>query len=506
MIPSMAALAIGTIAGPPAKKTCVSSMESAFTIFMDVHFNGPHSLDSVDNVNLLLMLLKLCGVTNTPPHLWCTPEELFARMERLGLVVCNANADWTIKMELLEPFSVKDNYLEDKMRVHNSMFECLQVLKYPYLFVATFDALSQTANFDGSGMNINMTPPKIDYFSKLKPVWKALVKTNGMLLKYAGMIEWKETQWKEMVLSAVKQNCLALQYAGRKLLDDDEFLHEVFLVNGAAIWRAGFTYRFNPKFLLSAAIGIHTTTLSEEDLYKKLRLLYKDDDSDASKVNRFMEQCFTTALSDENVQLLGLDPDSVSADDTITKYVISHCKPLLLAYLQRGDLPQHVYTSDIAFGHRTKAIRPSLTEDKEFVLELVKIDGTNLHVVSDALKGDKHVVLVAANETASAILFMAPALKNDQSFVIKLVEADGLRLKYFDWRWKSDEKVVLTAVRQNGNALSYASRALKNNKDVVTAAVMQDVKALEHASDFIQGDPTIKYLCKGGVHRLHGVT
>ena len=92
MLPSMAALTIGTIPGPPAKKTRVSSMESAFTIFMDVHFNGPHSLDSVDNVNLLLMLLKLCGVTNTPPHLWCTPEELFARMERLGLVVCNANA------------------------------------------------------------------------------------------------------------------------------------------------------------------------------------------------------------------------------------------------------------------------------------------------------------------------------------------------------------------------------------------------------------------------------
>ena len=70
-------------------------------------------------------------------------------------------------------------------------------------------------------------------------------------------------------------------------------------------------------------------------------------------VNRFMEQCFTTALSDENVQLLGLYPDSVSADDTITKYVINHCKPLLLAYLQRGDLPQHVYTPDIAFGNLT---------------------------------------------------------------------------------------------------------------------------------------------------------
>ena len=139
-------------------------------------------------------------------------------------------------MESLEPFSVKDNYLEDKMRVHNSMFECLQVLKYPYLFVATFDETSPTANYDGSGMNINMTPAKIDYFSKLKPVWKALVKTNGMLLKYAGMIKWKETQWKEMVLSAVKQNCLALQYAGRKLLDDNEFLHEALLVNGAAIW------------------------------------------------------------------------------------------------------------------------------------------------------------------------------------------------------------------------------------------------------------------------------
>ena len=360
MIPSMAALTIGTIAGPPAKKTRVSSIEPEFTIFMDVHFDGPHSLDSVDNVNLLLMLLKLCGVTDTPPHLWCTPEELFARMERLGLVVCNANADWTIKMESLEPFSVKDNYLEDKMRVHNSMFECLQVLKYPYLFVATFDALSQTANYDGSGMNINMTAAKIAYFCTLKPVWKALVKTNGMLLKYADMIKWTPTQWKEMVLIAVKQNCLALQYAGRKLLDDNEFLLEALRANGAAFLNLSEEQRRNRDFLLSAAIGIHTTPPSERDLYENLRLPYPGGKSNEDMVEEFVGQCFTDPLRPQIVQQLSLYPDAVLTDDRITKYVIKHCNPLLLSLLQRGLLPTAVYSPDNVYGIMRQAIHHNL--------------------------------------------------------------------------------------------------------------------------------------------------
>ena len=188
MIPSMAALAIGTYTTePPAKMTHVSSIEQPFTTFVNARFNGPHFLDIVGDVNLLLELLKLCGLTKAPGSQICTPHDLFTIMERLGLVVCDANASWPTKMKLLEPFSVEynsqqmlnnasdppsddNNSFEDKMRVHNSMFECLQVLKYPYLFVATFDKDSSTADYDGSGMNNNMTPAKIDYLCKLKPV------------------------------------------------------------------------------------------------------------------------------------------------------------------------------------------------------------------------------------------------------------------------------------------------------------------------------------------------
>ena len=48
----------------------------------------------------------------------------------------------------------------------------------------------------------------------------------------------------------------------------------------------------------------------------------------------------------------------------------------------------------------------------------------------------------------------------------------------------------------------FAYEDLRGDKDVVTAAVTQNVEALEHASVELQGDPTVKYLCNEGVHRL----
>jgi hypothetical protein len=484
MLPSMAALTIGTIPEPPAKTPSMTPPANPpanilLDGFHEVQFTGSHSLDD------LLMLLKACGVTNMSYLQWCTPAILFGLMQTHGLVVCKADAILTTKMESLEPFSVNDNLkqvesrdplqvksFEDKMRVHNSMFACLQVLKYPYLFVAAFDDTSPTANYDGSVMNIKMTPSKIDYFSKLKTVWNALVMTNGMLLKYAAKSKWERPQWEEVVLRAVKQNFQALQYAGSELLADNKFLHKALHENGAVFLMFSEAQQLSPELLLYAARHIHTSPPSQPQLFSNLRFIYDAGKSDHDMVKLFL---------DDVAQEFGFN-------NKITNYVIKECNPVLLACLQRGDLPPIVYRPDQSDGKLFGALNPGLTKNKEFVLELVKKDGTNLQYASDELMRDEHVVLVATNQTARAILSMAPDLQDDKNFLKELLKPDGTRLYYFENKWKRDRDVVTAAVNQNGMALQYARGLLNRDRGLVLAAVNQNGNALRAASETLKGD------------------
>mgnify|MGYP001496676735 CR=1 FL=1 len=55
----------------------------------------------------------------------------------------------------------------------------------------------------------------------------------------------------------------------------------------------------------------------------------------------------------------------------------------------------------------------SLTKDKEFILELVKISGQNLKFAHESLKKDKEIVDAAIAQDESAIQFADKSFKKD---------------------------------------------------------------------------------------------
>jgi hypothetical protein len=102
-------------------------------------------------------------------------------------------------------------------------------------------------------------------------------------------------------------------------------------------------------------------------------------------------------------------------------------------------------------------------DDKEYVLEQVKKDGTTLKYASDRLKDDKAIVLVAVSKNGLALEYASDRLKDNEEIVLATIKQDGVALQYASCRLQNDKRIVLDAVSQNSLALIFASDRLKSN-------------------------------------------
>ena len=139
---------------------------------------------------------------------------------------------------------------------------------------------------------------------------------------------------------------------------------------------------------------------------------------------------------------------------------------------------------------------PALLDDKEFVLALFKICGSNLSVVSPRLRGDTDVVKAAIDACACnsahgyrrVLAYVPRDAQCDRSLVLAAVNKYGTDLEFARDDFKADRSVVTAAVQNDGLALAYANDVLKDDVAVVSKAVLQSPDALLHASPRIQSD------------------
>ena len=123
-------------------------------------------------------------------------------------------------------------------------------------------------------------------------------------------------------------------------------------------------------------------------------------------------------------------------------------------------------------------------DDKNIVIELLKLNGQQLEYVSNRLKRDKEVVYTAINNDSNAFIYADESLFNDKNFILlALTNKDysgynGYDEEYYDHflenlcdAFKDDDEIVLAAVNRCGTNIKHASNRLKNNKDIVLAAI-----------------------------------
>lgn len=145
----------------------------------------------------------------------------------------------------------------------------------------------------------------------------------------------------------------------------------------------------------------------------------------------------------------------------------------------------------IAFGHRVlEACSEALKGDKELVMAALKTDARSLVHCSDALKADKEVVAQAmkvgcvnCSRTIMQLILKqaAPDLQQDPDVLMALINGHGNNLptgpELSKWveslpeKIKSDKEVMMALVKGQGDVLQHASEALKGDTELVMLAV-----------------------------------
>ena len=99
-------------------------------------------------------------------------------------------------------------------------------------------------------------------------------------------------------------------------------------------------------------------------------------------------------------------------------------------------------------------------------------------LASEQLKNDREFMLEAVKLTGRALYYASEQLKNDREFILEAVKLNGYALAYASEQFKNDREIVFEAVKQNGHALAYASEQLRNDREIVVEAVKQNGLAL----------------------------
>jgi Domain of unknown function (DUF4116) len=129
---------------------------------------------------------------------------------------------------------------------------------------------------------------------------------------------------------------------------------------------------------------------------------------------------------------------------------------------------------------------PELQNDKEVVMAAVSQDGHALGYASLALRKDKEVVLAAIRNDPDAFWDADPSLRssNDKDFILQVVSINGLALLDVS-DLKEDHDVLVAAIIQNGEMLQFAPEEMKT-RELVLAAVTSNGLALEYVTHLDQ--------------------
>lgn len=142
-------------------------------------------------------------------------------------------------------------------------------------------------------------------------------------------------------------------------------------------------------------------------------------------------------------------------------------------------------------------IPDDLATDREFALQLVRLNGKLLRKLSPELRSDPEVVLAAVHSDREGhrhqvFGYASDELKNDRAVVRAALTIDSWSLGSVSKALRGDREIVLAAVSRGGWALADASEELRADREVVLAAVsnMQGY-ALQFASEQLRGDPEV---------------
>ena len=136
-----------------------------------------------------------------------------------------------------------------------------------------------------------------------------------------------------------------------------------------------------------------------------------------------------------------------------------------------------------------RSAHPKLRDDRELVMQVVKVNGAELAFASQRLRKDRQIV------QAAGVLGLPHHADlrwlDDKPFMLAIMKRHGGWLGSASKRLKADREVVLTAVRSSGSALNYVSTKFRSDREIVLAAVTNHGQYLRLAAESLRGDREI---------------
>lgn len=131
----------------------------------------------------------------------------------------------------------------------------------------------------------------------------------------------------------------------------------------------------------------------------------------------------------------------------------------------------------------------------------VKNNGLALEFAHNKYQDDNDIVAIAMHQNLYAKYFVGPKMKlkfytEKKKQTLLAVQTDGTLLRFADTELRNDFDIVWSAVHQNGLALEFASNKLKSDKFIVSEAVKQYSEAIIFAGPYLKNDIDIILLAQ----------
>ena len=273
---------------------------------------------------------------------------------------------------------------------------------------------------------------------------------------------------KEIVLDAVGQNGLALEFADPELKNDIDVVKTAVSENGLALEFA------SPRL-------------------KKARCIVFEAVSNNGDALNYHNSC------DYYIYDIEIVSKAISNLKKRSRFNISHIPDyqiiVLEAIKQNGFAlqfasPEMKKQKEVVIpavqqnGLALQFADPDLQDDIEVVKAAVQQNGLALHYASTRLKMAKCIVHMAVSDNGEALQFAAPYLKDDIDIVKAAVSKTGKAYIYASRSMRNIPEIALAAIPNYGCALGYANCQIQNDRNVVLKAVENDGLALEYAPNY----------------------
>lgn len=129
-----------------------------------------------------------------------------------------------------------------------------------------------------------------------------------------------------------------------------------------------------------------------------------------------------------------------------------------------------------------------LRKDRNFVMNLVGMQGQHLEWASVELRGDQEIVMTAVRNHGNALQFASDECRSDRHIVRTATRKDPYAFRWASKELRGDRDIVLENMQKSSVPIAFASEELKNDREFMMGAVTRDGRCLRHASEELKKD------------------